>query len=245
VILERLDQAGRVSVTELGQRLGVSQATVRTDLQTLEDSNLLVRTHGGAVPVNSGLQVLSLALRRKQQVIEKKHIGAAAAAMVAHGDAISLDSSSTALAMTPHLRNHRDLTIVTNSLAVVQEMLDVPTVTVVMLGGTLRRETTSLIGAEGLAALRRFNVRKGFFGAHGITVAEGLTDVSVAEAEVKKHLVTLCHQVIAVLDTTKWGQVGLASFADLKSVHRVVTDRDAPAQLVEQIRSFGIQVLLA
>jgi DeoR/GlpR family transcriptional regulator of sugar metabolism len=244
-ILESAIQEGRVSVSELGQRFGVSEATIRIDLQALEDRNLLIRTHGGAVPVISRMHVLSLALRRQQKVIEKKHIGAAAAGLVANGDAICLDSSSTTLAMTPHLRNHRDLTIVTNSLAVAQEMLDVPTVTVVMLGGTLRRETTSLVGIEGLEALRRFNVRKGFFGAHGIAITEGLTDVSVAEAEVKKHLVAMCHQVIAVLDATKWGQVGLASFAELTSVHSVVTNQDAPAQLVEQIRSFGIQVILA
>ena len=109
-------------------------------------------------------------MRRQQQVQEKSRIGEAGAAMVANGDAIMLDSSSTALAIAQHLKNHRHLTIVTNSLAVAQEMLDAPGVTVVMTGGRVRRDTASLVGTDGLDALRKFNIQKGFFGAHGITV---------------------------------------------------------------------------
>jgi DeoR/GlpR family transcriptional regulator of sugar metabolism len=90
----------------------------------------------------------------------------------------------------------------------------------------------------------KFNIQIGFFGVHGITLAEGLTDVSAGEAEVKRPLVAMCHQVVAVLDATKWGRVGLASFADLKTVHCVITDINAPADLIEQVRALGIQVML-
>ena len=103
---------------------------------------------------------------------------------------------------------------------------------VVLIGGTLRRETASLVGGDAPEGLRRFNIRKGFFGAHGISLAEGLTDVSLAEAEVKRPVVAMCRQAIAVLDATKWGRAGLASFASLDQVHRVITDEYAPADLV-------------
>lgn len=243
-ILRQVGQHGRVSVTNLSRQFGVSEVTIRSDLQALAENNLVVRTHGGAVPAVRGLYDLSLASRRQQQVQEKSRIGQAGAALVADGDAIFLDSSSTALAIAAHLKDHRHLTIITNGLAVAQEMLDAPHVMLVMVGGTLRRDTASLVGTDGLDMLRMYNIQKGFFGAHGISLPEGLTDVSAEEAGVKRPLVSACRQVIAVLDATKWGQVGLASFAHLEQIHTVITDCHAPPDLVEQIRSSGIEVVL-
>ena len=109
-ILKHINQNGRASVAELSQQFGVSEVTIRGDLQALAEQNLVVRTHGGAVPVTSGPAVPSLALRRRQQVSEKERIGAAGAALVANGDAIFLDSSSTTLAIAHRLKNRRDVT---------------------------------------------------------------------------------------------------------------------------------------
>jgi DeoR/GlpR family transcriptional regulator of sugar metabolism len=124
-------------------------------------------------------------------------------------------------------------------------MLDAPGVNVVVPAGTVRREMASILGVRGLEVFRKFNVQKGFFGAHGLTLAEGLTDVSAGEADVKRPLVAMCRQAIAVLDATKWGRVGLASFAELSALDSVVTDQNAPADLVQQVRDLGIQVVLA
>jgi DeoR/GlpR family transcriptional regulator of sugar metabolism len=243
-ILRLISQSGRVSVMELSQQFGVSEVTIRADLQALADRNLLVRTHGGAIPPARGPYELSLATRRQQQVAEKGRIGAAGAAMIADGDAVFLDSSSTTLAIAQCLRNHHYLTVITNSLTISQELLDAPGVNVVLLGGTLRRETASLVGGDGLRMLRQFNIRKGFFGAHGISLSEGLTDVSLDEAELKRPLVGMCRQVLATLDGTKWGRVGLTSFASLAQVHVVISDASAPADLVEQVRAAGVEVVL-
>jgi DeoR family transcriptional regulator of aga operon/DeoR family fructose operon transcriptional repressor len=244
IILERLSASGHVAVGALSEEFGVSEVTIRADLQALAEGNLLFRVHGGAIPPTSVLQVLSLALRRQPQVVEKGRIGAAAAALVADGDAIVLDSSSTALTIAQFLKRCRYLTVITNSLPVAQELLDAPDVTVVMPGGILRRDTASLLGAEGLALLGKLNLQRGFFGAHGITVREGLTDVSAAEAEVKRPLVEMCREVVAVLDATKWGRVGVASFAELPTIHKVITDEHAPAHLVQQVRTAGVEVIL-
>jgi DeoR/GlpR family transcriptional regulator of sugar metabolism len=243
-ILRQVQKAGRVSVSELSQLFGVSEVTIRADLQALADDNLLVRTHGGAVPAGRGLPDISLSMRRQQQVTEKNRIGEAGAALVADGDAIFLDTSSTALAIAQRLKEHRHLTIISNSLAIAQELLDAPGITVVMPGGTLRRETASLIGPEGIDLLRKYNIQKGFFGAHGLSVPEGLTDVSAAEAEVKRPLVAMCRQVVAVLDATKWGRVGLASFARLDEINTVITDAHAPQERIAEIRAHGIEVLV-
>ena len=243
-ILRLLGETRRVSVLELSKHFGVSGVTIRSDLQALAQKNLLVRTHGGAVPTNRGLHDLSLSLRIQLQMREKQKIGQIGAARVADGDAIFLDTSSTTLAIARNLKNHRHVTVITNSLAVAQELLDAQGVTVVMPGGKLRTETASLVGTAGLEMLRKINIQKGFFGAHGITVADGLTDVSTDEADVKRPLIAVCRQVIAVLDATKWGKVGLVPFASLQEIDEIITDKAAPAELVEQVQSLGIRIEL-
>ena len=242
-ILKRVNFAGRVEVADLSQLFGVSEVTIRSDLQLLSDQSLVQRTHGGAVPI-SRIPDLSLSLRRQQQVNEKNRIGAAGAELVEDGDAIFLDTSSTALALANHLRERRDITVLTNSLAIAQILLEVAGTTVVMPGGTLQRETVSLVGTDGLEFLHKFNIRKGFFGAHGIRQPEGLTDVSATEAEVKRNLITQCHEVIAILDSTKWGRIGLASFARLEDIHSIITNTSASPEQVEQARALGIRVIL-
>jgi len=242
-ILKRVDRHGRVAVTELSQELGVSEVTIRADLQALSERKLIIRTHGGAISAGGGMYEIALAMRRQQQVQEKSRIGEAGAAAIDDGDAIFMDSSSTALTIVHHLQQRRRLTVVTNSLAVAQELRDVAGVTVVMPGGTLQRDTDSLIGSDGLDMLRRFNIQKGFFGAHGISLPEGLTDVSADEANVKQVLVGMCRRTIAVLDATKWGQIGLASFARPEQIDLIITDQSAPEELVEPVRAIGIEVL--
>jgi len=241
-IMALLNRNGRVSVAELSQIFGVSEVTIRADLQALAARDLIVRTHGGAVPVQHAPE-LSLTLRRQQQMDAKERIGVAAAEFVANGDAVFLDASSTALALAHFLRQRRDLTILTHSLVVAQSMLDAPGVTVVMTGGTLQRETVSLMGTDGLVILSKYNLKTGFFGAHGLSYPEGLTDVSAGEAEVKRQVVALCRQVVALIDATKWGRVGPASFARPEELDIIVTDAQAPAGLVEQAINLGTRVM--
>ena len=241
-ILRMIAQDGRVAVADLSRRFGVSEVTIRGDLQALAEQGLIVRTHGGAVTVPPTAD-LSLNLRRQMQTVEKERIGAAACSFVADGDAIFLDTSSTSLALVRYLKQRRELTVLTNSLAIAQAVLDMSGVTLVMTGGVLRRDTVSLIGIDGLNVLSKYNIKSGFFGAHGLTLAEGLTDVSVGEAEVKGQVVRMCRQVIAVLDATKWGRVGPASFARVSDLNVVVTDRLVPEEFIAQVRVLGTQVM--
>lgn len=231
-------------MTDLSQRFGVSEVTIRADLHALAERNLIVRTHGGAVPANQGMTELALVLRRQRQVRQKWLIGQAGAAMIQNGDAVFLDSSSTSLAIAHQLNEHRHLTVVSNSLEVARELFDAPGVEVVLVGGILQRETASLIGGYGLEDLRRYNLQKGFFGAHGIDLDHGLTDVSGEEAAIKRPFVELCSQVIAVVDATKWGRSGVASFAKLNEIDCVISDHAAPTDLVNEVRAFGIELIL-
>jgi DeoR/GlpR family transcriptional regulator of sugar metabolism len=114
-----------------------------------------------------------------------------------------------------------------------------------MPGGFLRRDSVSLVGAEGNDLIKKFNIQKGFFGAKGLTLEEGLTDVDNAEVVVKRDLVTHAKQVIAVVDSSKWGRVGFVSFASIDQVDCVITDEGAPPDMVAALQEAGVDVTIA
>jgi DeoR/GlpR family transcriptional regulator of sugar metabolism len=164
--------------------------------------------------------------------------------MVADGDAILLDASTTALALAHKIRTAR-VTILTNGIFIALALLDTPGVTILMPGGFLRRDSVSLVGTEGRDLIGKYNFQKGFFGAKGITLEEGLTDVNEFEVAIKRDMVAHARQVIAIVDSSKWGQVGFASFASIDQVDCVITDKDAPSGMVAALRQAGVDVVIA
>ena len=243
-IITLLDQVGRVSVTDLSERFGMSQATIRTDLDALAAQGLLVRTHGGAIAPNRSNLELSFDVRRRLHSTQKHRIGAAAASMVEDGEAIALDASTTALALATQIKGRRELTVITNGIFIALALLGAQSITVLMPGGFLRRDSVSLVGAEGNEFIKQFNLQKGFFGAKGLTLEEGLTDVNSAEVAIKRSLVVEAKQVIAIVDSSKWGRVGFASFASIDQVDCVITDEGAPPDMVAALREAGVDVII-
>lgn len=242
-ILNLLHQQGRVSVADLSKRFEVSPVTVRNDLATLEQQGRLVRTHGGAVAkMVMDRDLPAFALRKDLHLPEKERIGRAAAAMVRDGDAIALDASTTAWQVARHLKDHRELTVVTNGLFIALEFLDSAGVTIVMPGGSLRPESASLVGNMGACILEQYHVQKGFFGAGGFTLEEGLTDTSQYEVELKRSMAKRSKEVIAIVDSSKWGQVTFASLAPTAELDHVITDTGAPEEMVAALRGRGVEV---
>jgi DeoR/GlpR family transcriptional regulator of sugar metabolism len=244
-ILTLLQDQGRVSVSNLSDRFDVSAVTIRNDLATLDQQGLLVRTHGGAVPRNNQpSELAAFALRKELNLSQKERIGQAAAALVRDGDSIALDASTTAWQVARHLKERRELTVVTNGLFIALEFVDSPGVTVVMPGGAMRAASASLVGDEGACILDRYHVQKGFFSGGGFTLEEGLTDTSQYEVELKQRMVARSKEVIALVDSSKWGNVTFASLAPVSQLHRVIADDAAPEAMVATLRSQGIEVTL-
>jgi DeoR/GlpR family transcriptional regulator of sugar metabolism len=244
-ILDLLRRQGRVSVSELCKSFGVSAVTIRSDLATLERQGRLVRTYGGAVAKpESGAEPLAFALRKELHLAEKERIGRAAAQLVHDGDSICLDASTTGWHVARHLKGRRELTVITNGLFIALEFVDSPGVTVVMPGGSLRPASASLIGDLGACILERYHVQRGFFGAGGFTLAEGLTDTNEYEVELKRRMLERSKEVIAIVDSSKWGQVTLAPLASVQQLNRVISDCAAPADMVAALRAQGIEVSL-
>lgn len=242
-ILTAIEAAGEASVTHLSRRFDVSEVTIRQDLQALSEQGLLLRVRGGALSTNT-LPEFSFDIRQQQGAAEKVQIGQAAARLVSYGDTIILDASTTTLAIVPFIKKLAELTVITNSLKVAMSLLDCPQIQVIMPGGNLRRESISLIGYWHNEVLAGLNVQIGFFGARGITLEAGLTDVSLDEVTMKRELIKHCRQVVGVIDSRKWGKVATATFAPLNQVDYVISNTGAPEELVAQVRQGEVEVIL-
>ena len=242
-ILTALEEAGQLSVIELSDTFDVSEVTIRQDLQALSEQGLLLRTRGGATSTST-LPELSFDLRQQQDAAQKARIGQAAAKTIQYGDTIFIDASTTAQTILPHIKHLSELTVITNSLRVALNLLDAPQIHVILPGGSLRRTSISLVGQPQHALIDSINIQTGFFGARGISIAEGLTDVGVDEVKLKQDMMAYCKRVIGLVDAQKWGKVAAYTFAPLKSVDTVFTDTNAPLDLVEQVRRHKVDVVL-
>lgn len=242
-IVEIIGKLGQFSVTELSRKLDVSEVTIRHDLQALSDQGFLLRTRGRAVSTNK-MPEFSFDVRQQQYAAQKRRIGKAAAALVHNGDTIFLDASTTAHAVIPYLKEFPELTVLTNSLRAAMAFLDSPQIQVVLRGGYLRRESISVVGLNFDDMLSGINIQTGFFGSRGLTIENGLTDVNLNEVEMKRRMVAACGQVVATVDSRKWGKVAAYTFAGLDQVQTIITDKDAPKDLVRKIRKDIVKVIL-
>lgn len=243
-ILNLMGERGRVSVSELSERFDVSAVTIRNDLANLERQGLVVRTHGGAMSRPESIQEPAFALRKRLHSQEKDRIARAAADLVRDGDSIALDASTTAWHLARYLKDRHELTVLTNGLFIALELADSPGVTVVMPGGMLRSGSNSLIGEMGAGIFDRYHVQKGFFGAWGLTLQEGLTDLNEYEVDLKRLMVERSKEVIAIIDSTKWGQVAFSTFAPLEKVDQVISDAPVPEAMIFGLKERGIKVTL-
>ena len=244
-IVRVADNQQRVTVSGLAKLFAVSPVTIRTDLVWLEQHGMITRTHGGAVPALPQRVDLAFVARTQTQQNEKERIGAAAASLIQNGESIALDASTTALHLARNLRETKEITVITNGIRVAEEIANYPGLTVMLLGGLIRPAAMSVVGNWSEALLNQINISKAFVGAKGFTLTEGLTDVDGEEVKLKQALVAAAREVTAIIDHTKWGQVGLATFCPVDRLHRIITNRAAPKDLVQKARQSGIEVVLA
>jgi DeoR/GlpR family transcriptional regulator of sugar metabolism len=246
-IARLVEEHGRARVTDLAGRFGVSSVTIRKDLMALESAQRLVRAHGGAIAIDRSRPELSFDIRERLQAEEKVRIGAAGAALVQDGESIVMDASTTALSVARQLKTRggwSQLTIITNGLRLAAELAGHPGITVLMLGGRVRWEALSVVGQLGDGLFDRINVQKAFLGAAGFTLESGLADATDEEAQIKRSMVGAAREVIAIVDHTKWGRAAFATFCPTAEIDIVLTDADAPAGMVDGLRSRSIDVRL-
>ena len=240
--LRLLQDKGRVSVSDLSKRLNVSEVTIRKDLRYLEKRNLLVRTYGGAMPVDLVVSDVPLEQKAEQHAEEKRRIGKEAAGMVDDDDRIILDSGSTTIEVVRHLRHKRNLVAITGSIHVARELLYVTGIELLMLGGMVRPTSGSIIGAYAEQMLRDHSFRKLFLAGDGFDVRYGVTTTNALEAHLNRIMIEAAQQTIVVVDSSKFGRRGLSRICGLESIHCVITDDQVPEQAVRHLEKHGIEV---
>jgi DeoR/GlpR family transcriptional regulator of sugar metabolism len=243
-IILLLQERQRMTVDELARHFSVTGATIRSDLTVLMKQNKVIRTLGSAMIVNQR-PVSPLAERLRLQSAEKRAIGKKAASLVASGDVIALDASSTTLAMAPFLQNIEDLTLVTNCLAVAGEFTNCKNVKIIMPGGHLQHDSASLVGVETLEFLKSIRVQTAFIGGRSISLETGLCDSDPATMEFKKTLIGISKKVVALVDSSKWDLVSLTTFSPLSRIHVLVTDSGIKPQHLRGLHKLGIKTLVA
>ncbi|MER6100266.1 DeoR/GlpR family DNA-binding transcription regulator [Streptomyces sp. NPDC001728] len=236
LILDEVRRRGGVRVNELTRRLSVSDMTIRRDLDALARQGMLAKVHGGAVPVvEASTHEPGFEAKSVLEPSAKDDIARAAAALVSPGTAIALSGGTTTYALARHLLDVPDLTVVTNSVRVADVFHEAQltsggsesrrgAATVVLTGG-MRTPSDALVGPVADRAVRSLHFDLLFLGVHGVSVEAGLSTPNLAEAETNRCLMRSARQVVVVADHTKWGTVGLSSFADLTEVDTWVTDR--------------------
>jgi DeoR/GlpR family transcriptional regulator of sugar metabolism len=248
LILDEVRRRGGVRVNELTRKLGVSDMTVRRDLDALARQGVLEKVHGGAVPVvEASTHEPGFEAKSGLELTAKEDIARAAAKLVAPGAAIALSGGTTTYALAQQLLDVPDLTVVTNSVRVADvfhaaQRTSGPrqgAATVVLTGG-VRTPSDSLVGPVADQAIAALHFDLLFLGVHGISVEAGLSTPNLAEAETNRRLVQSARRVVVVADHTKWGKVGLSSFASLERVDTLVTDAGLPDEargvVVEHLR---------
>jgi DeoR family transcriptional regulator, aga operon transcriptional repressor len=243
-ILEAVNREGRVLVLDLANRFETSQVTIRKDLEELHSHGLIHRTHGGALPAREGaLEDPTLREKEKLHRKEKLQIATTAAAMVQEGQVVILDSGTTTTAIARALRTFHNLTIVTNAVNIAAE-LSGTAVDVILTGGTLRKNSFSLVGPIAEETLHRLNADILFLGVDGFDVHYGLSTPNLLEAKVNRVMVEVAKRTVAVCDSSKFGRRSLSLIAPPSALQGVITDRSVPKSDVRALRKSGIEVTL-
>jgi DeoR family transcriptional regulator of aga operon len=239
-----IQQHNRATVNEIAEHFSVSVATVRRDIEALAERGEIQRFHGGAMALRQAPPELPALQREIEQSEEKKRIGRAAAAMIEDGETVFISSGTTALEVARNLRAHRNLTVITNSLLVINELLGA-NIEVVGLGGVLRHTEMSMIGHITEQALREVHAHKIILGIRALDLERGLTNDYLPETVTDRAILGLGGEVIVVADHTKCGCVSTASLAPLTAVNKLVTDTQTPPEFVQELRAKGVEVIVA
>jgi DeoR/GlpR family transcriptional regulator of sugar metabolism len=242
-ILAMLEHHAVVKVVPLAEFFDVSEGTIRNDLAALEEEKLLRRVRGGATTVRQDVALVDTRLSRTSVNVEsKRRIARWAADMIEDGDAIFLDASSTVLHMVPALQEYRRLTIVTNGLETARLIAESTPHTVILIGGTIGANANSVTGLLGADILKDLHVRIAFISGVGFTSEKGLTERDLAEAQLKQAMAVRADQVVALVDSSKFGKVGFAPCLSVSSLTTVVTDSQALAEDISQLQMANVSV---
>jgi DeoR family fructose operon transcriptional repressor len=240
-IIETVYQSGNLSVLALARKLKISPATIRRDLHIIAEEGLLVRTHGGIMRPDEG-PYSSFVKKQSANESVKQEIGRLAAGFVRDGDIIFMDCGSTVFTMCPHLKKMNRLTVITNSLPIVAELMDSPAVRINLIGGELDAARRAVHGQKALDHIAGYHADKAFVGVDGLSPGNGLTAVSEKEATITKAFAGNADAVFLLCDSSKIGKDAYLKFGPLSMIAHLLTDKGIRADLKKALIKKGLEV---
>ena len=244
-LLDLLRKQPGLSVTELAAALNVSQGTIRNDLNAIEQEGLLKRVHGGAILIDEvQFQSRPFQLRYKEHAAAKLAIARAAAALVMNGDSIFLDASSSAYYLARMLSDRQRLRAVTNGIDVARLLAQNLSNTSFLIGGIVNNDSASVVGLLSEQIVKDLHFQKALVSCSGFSLERGMTEVYLAEAQLKRRVVESSQQLIALIDSSKFGKEDLTPFARPESITHLFTDAGLPQQWVERLKQAGLEVTI-
>ncbi|MCF6462017.1 DeoR/GlpR family DNA-binding transcription regulator [Clostridium sp. Cult1] len=241
-IAEIINRGDSVKVGELSREFGVSESTIRRDLNELERFGLIMRTHGGAVSTQINKLEATFVEKQDKYSEEKERIGKIAAKQIKDGDTVILDSGTTTWHLSKFI-NAKNITIITNSIALANELSNREDIQLINTGGIIRSNTKAQIGSIAEKTIRQFRVDKTFLGANGVSLKSGITTPTLQEAGVKQAMMDVADKVYLLVDESKFEQVYFSWICDIKDINYIITNRERPKEEMEYYENIGINIL--
>lgn len=247
-ILNLLEQEGSVKTSTLCDRFGISRETIRRDLETMEAKGMLRRIHGGAMkvetPQEKSASYDSFAKRQSEHIFDKEEIAREAVRHITEGQAVALDSGTTSLALAKAIRDRfSDLTVVTNSLAVANELADAPGITLVMTGGIYRPDEEAFVSDIATLIFSKINVDIFFLTTCGISVERGVTYQRMDEILVQNRMMEAAEKTIVIADSSKLGVNSLVKMCEIDQVAMIITDSNVSQEQLDIFEQAGVKVV--
>jgi DeoR family transcriptional regulator, aga operon transcriptional repressor len=246
MILQLLADKGEVYVRELSKYFKVSEVTIRNDLEQLEQKNMLLRARGGAIRLESNVGVdQHLSEKTRLNYQKKARIGKKAASLIQGNDTIIVDSGTTTAELVKNLPNDKELTVITNAINIANHLLGKPNVSIIMLGGYLRKNSFSLIGPLAESSMKNFFVDKVFLGVDGFDTKIGIYTPNIEEAYLNQMMINNSREVILLADSTKFKRKSLTFICALDRIDTVITDDGISPEDRKRMEDSGVRVIVA
>ncbi len=243
IIIEKLKDEGAVWVSKLSVELGVTEETIRRDLEKLEKKEILLRTHGGAIPLNEINHEYSLEKRKTEKTDIKQKLAKEAVKNIVPGDTIFLDASTTIFYIAKELKGFKNITVITNSLRVLNELDGERDIKVMAIGGYLSHNQSFVGSVAEWEVEHRFFVNKMFFSSRGVTADAGILESNEQECAIKQRVIENAMKKYYVFDKSKLGKVGFVKLAPVSRIDCMITDAELDDEFCDKLKEDKVELV--
>jgi DeoR family transcriptional regulator, myo-inositol catabolism operon repressor len=233
-----------VTLDQICDHFQVSKSTLRRDLDSILQSSDIKKIYGGVTALPKK-ELISFEERNISNLDSKRKIAAAAAELVQDSDIIFIDSGTTTLPIIDSIKDKKNITVLTNNVEIILRAIPYENINIISLSGTLNRKTLSFTGTSAAQVLQNYNISKAFMATTGFSIANGVTNSSPLESDIKRMAIQRSQQIYLLADSTKCGIVSLITYCDLNKLNVLITDSELPKEIGDFFKKYGNRILVA